>query len=332
MLAPILFSAIAFIAILLLCMTGYLLWQNNQSKKEQSKRLEHAVNIESQSYAPNNNEDTKAYDEDVQLRKDYTISSIPWLNKLLGKFLKEHSKKLMILIEQTGLRIKVGEFVLFVGLVSFIGELLVNILLHIPFIGFVGGMVPFLLLSVLKEQRTAKFVQQLPQALDLLSSDLRAGLDVQAAIKHMSEEFPAPLGEEFGKVVAEINLGLTINDALNNLATRVNTMDVQILCTGIIINRELGGNLSELVSSIGNTVRERFRLKGMVKALTAENQGSALLLLILPIALYFILNMLAPETYNSFASDPIGRIILFGCGISMTFGYLVIQKITKLEV
>ena len=109
-------------------------------------------------------------------------------------------------------------------------------------------------------------------------------------------------------------------------------MDVQILCTGIIINRELGGNLAELTSSIGNTVRERFRLKGMIKALTAENQGSAILLLVLPIAMYIILNMLAPAVYNSFATDPIGKMVLIGCAVSMTFGYLVIQKITKLEV
>ena len=192
--------------------------------------------------------------------------------------------------------------------------------------------VPYGVLNFLKEKRTTDFVKQLPQALDLISSDLRAGLDVQAAIKHLAEEFPAPIGEEFGKVIVEINLGLPISEALNNLARRINTMDVQILCTGIIINRELGGNLAELTSSIGNTVRERFRLKGMIKALTAENQGSAILLLVLPIAMYIVLNMLAPAVYNSFATDPIGKMVLIGCAVSMTFGYLVIQKITKLEV
>ena len=334
MLVPLVFSALAFIAVILLCTAGYLFWKNIQNKKDQSQRLEQAVNVQSQFFeaSGDGNNPQEQDPEKLKLRKDSRISSIPWLNDLLSKFLKENSKHLMILIEQSGLKIKVGEFLILTFLVGMIGAMLVNLFLHIPIVGFGLVIVPYFILNFLKEGRIAKFVQQMPQALDLLSGDLRAGLDVQAALKHMSEEFPAPLGEEFGKVVVEINLGLTINDALNNLAKRINTMDVQILCTGIIINRELGGNLSELTSNIGNTVRERFRLKGMIKALTAENQGSAILLLVLPIALYFILNMLAPSTYNSFASDPKGQMILIGCGISMTFGYLIIQKITKLEV
>ena len=172
----------------------------------------------------------------------------------------------------------------------------------------------------------------MPQALDLLSGDLRAGVDVQAGLKHLSEEFPIPIGEEFGKVVVEINLGLTLNEALNNLATRISTTEVQILCTGIIINRELGGNLSELIQSVSNTIRERFRLKGTIKALTAENQMSGMLLIILPFALYFILNFLSPAIYRPFATDPLGQKIIGSCLLSMAIGYFLMNKITKLEV
>ena len=109
-------------------------------------------------------------------------------------------------------------------------------------------------------------------------------------------------------------------------------MDVQILCTGIIINRELGGNLSELIGSVGDTIRERFRLKGMIKSLTAENQMSAWLLLALPFVSYFMLNMIAPETYGTFPQDPIGKQILTSCAVSMILGYLAISKITTIEV
>ena len=330
MLEPLIFSAIGFIAVVIICITVFIFLSDKRTKKEQGERLENAL---SQTVAGFNPEIPMSNNPDeVKLRKDYTISSIPWLNNLLEKFLKDYNKVLMGLIEQAGLKIKVGEFVLFAGLIGFIGALLVNCILKIPIIGFAVGIIPFFVLNILKEARIAKFVQQMPQALDLLSGDLRAGLDVQAALKHLSEEFPAPIGDEFGKVVVELNLGLSISDALNNLSKRTDTMDVQMLCTGIIINRELGGNLSELTKSIADTVRERFRLRGMIKALTAENQGSALLLMILPVGLYIVLNMLAPGTYNSFASDPIGKMILFGCVISMTFGYMVIQKITKLEV
>ncbi len=331
MLAPLFFSVIGFIAVILLCMSAFFIWQNAQEKKHQNKRLERALDSTDHFFAEEKS-NLSQDGEESDLRRDLRISSIPWLNTIFLKFLKENARSLINLIEQSGLKIKAGEFLLFTVFLGLTGFMLVNIFFHIPFVGFGIAIVPYILLTFLKERRTAAFVQQLPQALDLISSDVRAGLDVQAALKHLAEEFPGPIGEEFGKVIIEINLGLPISEALNNLSRRVNTMDVQILCTGIIINRELGGNLAELTSSIGNTVRERFRLKGMIKALTAENQASAVLLLVLPIGLYIVLNLLAPAVYNSFATDPIGKIILIGCAISMTFGYLVIQKITKLEV
>ena len=331
MLAPLFFSFIGFLAMALFCIAIFLVFQNRQEKKSQDHRVKQAIESEPHFFADNS---TNKNQEDAEggLRRDSRISSIPWLNNLFSKYLKGNAKSLMILIEQSGMKIKASEFLLLTMFLGFAGLMLVNSLLHIPFLGIGLAIIPYFLLNFLKEKRTTDFVKQLPQALDLISSDLRAGLDVQASLKHLAEEFPGPIGEEFGKVIVEINLGLPISDALNNLAKRINTMDVQILCTGIIINRELGGNLAELTSSIGNTVRERFRLKGMIKALTAENQGSAILLLVLPIAMYIILNMLAPAVYNSFATDPIGKMVLIGCAVSMTFGYLVIQKITKLEV
>ncbi len=332
MLAPLFFSVVGFLAVLMFCIASYLVWQNSQDKKSQDQRVKQATEAKPQFFVEDGANKDQGEGSESGLRRDSRISSIPWLNDLFSKYLKQNAKSLIVLIEQSGLKIKVGEFLLLMLLVGLAGFILVNVFFHIPFVGFGLAILPYFVLNFLKEKRTSDFVKQLPQALDLISSDLRAGLDVQAALKHLAEEFPAPIGEEFAKVIVEINLGFPISEALNNLAKRINTMDVQILCTGIIINRELGGNLGELTSSIGNTVRERFRLKGMIKALTAENQGSAILLLILPIAMYIVLNMLAPAVYNSFATDPTGKMILIGCAVSMTFGYLVIQKITKLEV
>ena len=332
MLAVFLFSVIGFFAVIAFCIAIYLAFQNRQDKKNQDQRVKQAIESKPELFVENNANRNQEEGIEAGLRRDSRISSIPWLNDIFSKVLKKNAKSLIILIEQSGLKVKVGEFLLLTLFVGLTGFMLVNTFLHIPVVGFGLAIVPYLMLNFLKEKRTADFVKQMPQALDLISSDLRAGLDVQAALKHLSDEFPAPIGEEFGKVIVEINLGLPISDALNNLAKRINTMDVQILCTGIIINRELGGNLAELTSSIGNTVRERFRLKGMIKALTAENQGSAILLMVLPVGLYLVLNMLAPAVYNSFATDPIGKMILISCAVSMTFGYLVIQKITKLEV
>lgn len=334
MLAPIFFSIITFIAIVLICAVIYFIWQKKEDIKEQSIRFEQAVNIQTQPIDPKGSKTTNENQEqgDSNLRRDTRISTIPWLNNLLSKSLKEKAKSLMILIEQSGLKVRVSEFLLFSFLIAFGSTLLIDLFFHIPLVGFALGLAPYLILNILKAKRIEAFIGQMPQALDMLSGDLRAGVDVQAGLKHLADEFGAPIGEEFGKVVAEINLGLTINEALNNLASRINSTEVQILCTGIIINRELGGNLSELIGSVANTVRERFRLKGIIKALTAENQMSGYLLIALPFALYFILNLLAPETYGTFLSDPRGKQIITSCLISMTLGYLIMNKITKLEV
>lgn len=333
MFVSLIFSVIVFIAVILICMAVYYYLQNKETLKSQTKRLEQVINLQD-TFSSNQSENISQNSEAAQgpLRRDMRISSIPWLNNLLLKLLKKRAKSIMILIEQTGLKIKVGEFLLFVSLIALLGGLVIDLLFHIPLVGIGFGVVPFFVLNILKKKRIDDFVKQMPQALDLLSSDLRAGLDVQAGLKHLSEEFSPPIGEEFTKVVAEINLGLTLSEALNNLSGRVNTMDVQILCTGIIINKELGGNLSELIGSISETVRERFRLKGMVKALTAENQMSALLLLLLPIGLFILLNVMSPAIYNSFVFNPIGKMCLIGCAVSMTIGYLIINKITQIEV
>ena len=319
-----------FFAVVLFSVGIFFIIQQKQIQKSQVERIEKAVNLESQVYQgiAQGTEDKEL----ASLRRDTRISSIKWLDKLLSKILKNHSKSLMTLIEQTGLRIKVSEFVMFTGLTAFMGEMLSNMFFHIPVIGMTVGILPFLLMNLLKARRIESFVKQLPQALDLLSGDLRAGLDIQTGLKHLSEEFVPPLGEEFAKVVVEINLGITLNEALNNLSRRINTMDVQMLCTGIIINRELGGNLSELIQSISNTVRERFRLKGMIKALTAENQMSAYLLIALPIGLFLLLNVMSPDIYGKLLTDPVGRMISGGCIVSMIIGYIMMKQMTKVEV
>ena len=331
---PIFFSLIAFLAIIILFAAIYMAIQRKEKLEYQSQRFEQVINIKPQGYSEHNkDEHTTAKDpESISLRRDQRLSSIPWLNEILTKVLKNNTKSVAGLIEQSGIKVKAGEFILFTCLVGLIGALVVDLFFHIPIVGFVACILPFLLLNFIKHKRVDDFINQLPQALDLLSSDIRAGVDVQTGLKHLSEEFAAPLSEEFGKVVVEVNLGLSISDALNNLSKRINTADVQILCTGIIINRELGGNLSELLVGVGETIRERFRLKGMIKSLTAENEMSTYLLMALPVGLFIMLSILAPETYAPFMSDPIGQKILVSCGISMAIGYIVIKKMTTLEV
>ncbi len=342
---PFLFSILVFFLVLVVCFIGFYLYNRFQKVKEQSQRIKQVVNFsgptgitspqnkaQDAKVTINESKDNKDPKDNTGLRRDSRISNIPLLNEILSKFFSESLSGLKILLEQTGLKIKVGEYLLFIFCLAVIGWLVVELTLKVPFVGSLIAIIPFFGLNVLKQKRLDAFVTQLPQALDMLSGDIRAGLDVQQGLRHVAEEFSPPLGEEFAKVNAEMGLGLSIADALNNLVKRMNTMDVQILCTGIIINRELGGNLGELLGSVCETIKERFRLKGMVKSLTAENSASAYLLMGLPIGLFFLLNGMAPETYKSFMQDPVGRGAIYGCIGSMTIGFIIIKKITKLEV
>jgi len=344
---PIFFSIFVFFAVITLCFLGYFMYTKAQTRKEQSQRINQVVNYSGPTGIL---QDTRVQTASVKIeegkkdenseksqasggiRRDSRISNIHILNVILSKISSEKVGSLKVLIEQTGLKVKTGEFLLFVCCLSVIGMLLVDLFLKIPFAGLAIGFIPFLVLNILKQKRLDTFITQLPEALDMLSGDLRAGLDVQAGIRHIADEFSAPIGEEFAKVNVEIGLGLPISEALGNLVKRMNTMDVQILCTGIIINRELGGNLGELVRSVAVTIKERFKLKGMIKTLTAENSASAYLLMGLPVGLFFLLSGMAPDTYKSFMADPMGRGAIYGCIGSMTVGFLIIKKVTKLEV
>ncbi len=334
---PLVFTILIFVVIVGISLGLYYVWQRSRSRKLQAERIDSAINLKPRIDETKEGEEGATAEEaptfeEGKLRKDKRYSTIPWLDNILRNFLKKSTPVLLRLIEQSGLSIKVSEFFLVSAIVGFLGAAIVNFIVHLPFIGLGLGMFPYMILNYIKEKRTAKFISQMPPALDLLNSDLKAGVDILAGFKHVAEDMDPPMSEEIGKLIVEINLGLPINDALGNLSDRIDTMDVQMLCTGISINREIGGNLSELITKVSATVRERFRLRGIIASLTAEGKMSAWLLIGLPFIMFGILNGMAPETYGSFLNDPIGKNIMGGCCVSMIIGYILINKITTLDV
>ncbi len=342
------FSILVFFAVVAFCIFCYMLMTRVQTVKEQSQRISQVVNYSGPTGII---QDTRTFSATVKveeqkqeksnsgqsedsggIRRDSRVSNIPIINQILSSFASDRVDSLKSLLEQTGLKIKTGEFLLLAISLTIVGFVVTTFFFKIPVVGAALGILPFPILQFLRQKRVEAFVTQLPEALDLLQGDLRAGIDIQVGMRHLAEEFTPPLGEEFAKVNVEIGLGLSMSEALNNLVKRVNTMDVQILCTGIIINRELGGNLGILLKSVGETIKERFRLKGMVTALTAQNQATANLLMGMPVGLYFLLSSMSPKTYEEFLSDPMGRSAVIGCLISMGVGYFLIKKLTTLEV
>ena len=180
--------------------------------------------------------------------------------------------------------------------------------------------------------RLSAFNKQLPDTITLLSNSLRAGSSFLQSIELVSRETPSPMGEEMGRVVREVNLGLGMEEALHNMVRRIKSEDLDLMVTAISIQQQVGGNLAEILDTIAFTIRERVRIKGDINTLTAQGRYSGYLVAFLPIAIAAVLNMINPAFMQPLFTQTIGQILL-GVGlVMMTIGFFAIQKITDIKV
>jgi tight adherence protein B len=194
------------------------------------------------------------------------------------------------------------------------------------------GLMPLLYVSYKKHQRVQKFLRQLPEALDLIARALRAGHTFQVGLKMVGEEFADPMGTEFDKIIAEINFGAGVPEALKNLARRVDCPDLHFFVVAILIQRETGGNLAEIAENIAQLIRKRFELQDRVRALAAEGKLSAIILFALPFFLALGLSIMNPQYIGLLFTDPLGIRMLGGAAVIMAIGALVIKKMIHIKV
>jgi tight adherence protein B len=198
--------------------------------------------------------------------------------------------------------------------------------------GMCAGTFPFLYLYIKKNMRMKKFQAQLPEALDLMARSLRAGHAFSTGMKLAAEEFEDPLGPEFTVTLDEINFGLGVPDALTNLVHRVDCQDLNFFVVAVILQRETGGNLAEIMENIAHLIRERFKLYGKVKTLAAEGKLSMWVLLSLPFFIFGALMVVNSKYVMTLFIEPVGRIM---CGIAlfmMLIGALVMRRIIDIDV
>jgi tight adherence protein B len=198
--------------------------------------------------------------------------------------------------------------------------------------GALGLAIPYKILSRRKKKRLKKFERQLPDALDLLARGLRAGHAFPTGLQQVAQEMPDPLGTEFFETFREFNHGLDLNTALLNLCDRVGLRDLAFFTTAVLIQRETGGNLTEILEKISILIRERFKLTAQVKALTAEGRLSGVILLILPPLLSGMLMVFNPKYESQLFLHPTGQ---FLCGVALGFqllGMIWIHKIVNIKV
>jgi tight adherence protein B len=194
------------------------------------------------------------------------------------------------------------------------------------------GAFPYLYLRRKRKGRLAAFEEQFPEALDFLARSMRAGHAFTISLKMASEDSPEPLGLEFRTLFNEQNLGAPLEVALYNLAERVPLLDVRFFVSAVVLQKQTGGNLGEILTQLGHLIRERFRLKGQVKAASAHGRTTALVLTIMPVATTFLMLWLAPGYLQSMAADSDGKWLIAGSIAGQLVGQLVIRKIIAIKV
>ncbi|MFQ5429925.1 MAG: type II secretion system F family protein [Phycisphaerae bacterium] len=220
-----------------------------------------------------------------------------------------------------------------IGSISFITCYLLKLDMWICVtIGVSGIVLPLVVIFVKRKIRLNRFMNQLPDVFELMSQGLRAGHSLANAILLIGQQMQDPVRSEFARVFHEQNLGIKIEDALQSMAKRVGLMDVNFFVTAVVIQRQTGGDLAEVLDNISGVIRERIKLFGMVKALTAEGRLSGWVLLALPIVVFILELVVNPDYANKLIDTEIGRYMLIGGGVAQLLGLAMIQKIVNIKV
>jgi tight adherence protein B len=277
--------------------------------------------------------DPKAVDDETVL-KHALEGPLPGVDRLVSG--TGPGRRLARLIEQSGARITPSAVAL-IAIVAAVGTGLVTFL-FVPqrvapiLAGCVAGMTPFAWLLHKRSQRLRRFEEQFPEALDLLSRAIRAGHALQTALGMAAEEMPDPVGPEFKKTFEQQNFGLPLRDALNEMAARIGILDVRFFVTAVLIQRDTGGNLSEILENLAHVVRERFKIRRQVRVHTAHGRFTGYVLLALPAALAIALSFINPEHMQLLFRERMGQTMLMGAVVMQTIGFIWIRHVIKIEV
>jgi tight adherence protein B len=259
---------------------------------------------------------------------------LPALDRLVARTVQ--GSAVATLIEQAGVRVSASGVALASALLAAVCGVVVQSAFQLPVAAAAGAAVglaaPFVFLRRRRAARLRRFEEQFPEALDLLSRAIRAGHAFTTAMGMVAEEGPDPIGPEFRKCFDEQNFGLPLKDALNALAGRVPLLDVRFFVTAVLIQRETGGNLSEILDNLAHVVRERFKILRQVRVYTAHGRLTGYVLMGLPAALAIVLSFINAEHINLLFHERMGQMMLSGAIVLQIVGYIWIKQVVKIEV
>ena len=201
-----------------------------------------------------------------------------------------------------------------------------------PLAAMGGGVIPLMWLLMRRRGRFKKFAKQLPDALELIGRALRSGHSLSQGLHVVVEEMPAPIGAEFGRAYEEQNLGVPIESSLKNMLKRMPNMDLKFFVTAVAIQRQAGGDMAEILDKISYIIRERFKIMGQVQALTGEGRISGIVLMALPIVLFFAVYYLNPDYVMLLFTEELGRKMIAVAAVLQVVGAVTIKKIVNIKI
>jgi len=268
------------------------------------------------------------------LLKESSFSEIPWLNNALDRL--DFIRKITLLLERANLDVSPGLFLLFSVFAGAITLAFLTLFGWSFSIGLLAGIgasaLPYLYARQLGRRRLRRFLEQMPDALDLIGQGLQAGLGLNQSLVFVAKEMPDPIGTEFSVFMEEINLGLPLADALKGLQERIPLQEVRLLIIAMGVQREIGGSLAEMLQNLADVVRDRFRIERQIKSLTAQNRMSAWVVSSLPPVLAAFMFSMDPKLMNETLHNPMGRTMLLLALSFEVVGIFVFRKIIQVRI
>lgn len=273
-------------------------------------------------------------DREWTLLKDERISEIPFLNRLLSG--KAWVSALGVQLNRAGSGLKPAGFAMLIVLTGITGMFIgANTTGALPALMFAlaGWFGPLFWLRWRQKKRLREFEAQLPEAIEMLVAAMKSGYSFQAATQFIGDEMLAPLGPEFGRFYDEQRLGIEVRTALLGMQSRVDSLDLKMFVTAVLIQRETGGNLGEVLTSLADLIRQRQAMRSQIQTLIAEPKLSARFLAVLPVLVFVVLSFLNPGFFEPMTREgSTGRMVLIGAAISVVVGYMIMMKIADVDI
>ena len=323
---PITISFIIFlIAVLFVGGIYFFIWEmpELEKRKKIKDRLESLTKADRRSPTP-----------DLDLLKSDLLSNVPVFNKVLLQF--SHASRIKKLISQADMKMKVSTFILLSLIIFAAGILISNMLLNIWVVNIVIGaflaFLPLLVILYKRKRRFRRFEEVFPEALELLTRAVKAGHSFNTGMEMITEEMVEPIRGEFKITYDEQNFGLPLKQALFNMIDRIPLLDLKFFVTAILMQKETGGNLAEILTNLSHVIRERFKIMGEVRTFSAQGRLTGYILTCIPIAMGFILSIMNWDYMKSLFKEEIGHYMLAGAAFCQLVGYIIIRKIVNIKV